>query len=205
VAWHDHYDDAASSLSLRLLVVQDLVARALDELPFGPVRLVSMCAGQGRDVLTVLRRHRRGPDVTARLVEVDPDNVATARATAAAAGLGDVEVVEADAGCSDAYADAVPADVVLACGIFGNVTDDDVRHTIDSLPMLCAPGAHVVWTRQPREDGIVTTIEQWFAATGFEATALVVPEGDLFGVGAARFTGEPVALRPGTRFFEFVH
>lgn len=203
VAWHDHYDDAASSLSLRLLVVQDLIARALDELAPGPLRVVSMCAGQGRDVLTVLRRHRRGPDATTRLVEVEPDNVAAARATAAAAGLTGVEVVEADAGCSDAYAGAVPADVVLACGIFGNVPDEDVRHTIESLPMLCATGARVIWTRHPREDGIVTTIVEWFAESGFESTALVVPEGDLFGVGAARFRGPPGDLRPGVRLFEF--
>jgi hypothetical protein len=99
----------------------------------------------------------------------------------------------------------VPADVVLACGIFGNVTDEDVRHTIGCLPMLCAPDAHVVWTRHPREDGIVTTIERWFAEAGFAPTALVVPDGDLFGVGAARFTGEPAPWRGGVRFFEFVH
>jgi hypothetical protein len=55
VDWHTRYDDPSSSLSLRMPVVQDQVASALDELPPGPVRVVSMCAGQGRDVLTVAR------------------------------------------------------------------------------------------------------------------------------------------------------
>jgi hypothetical protein len=204
VAWHEHYDDPASSLALRLLVVQDLVAGALDELPAGPVRFVSMCAGQGRDVLGVASRHRRGDDLTGRLVELEAANVAAARETIAAAGLTGIEAVAADAGRSDAYVGAAPADLVLACGIFGNVTDVDIEGTIRFLPQLCAPGAHVLWTRQPREDGLIGRIEEWFAAAGFEPTALIVPKGDLFGVGAARFTGTPEPLQPGERIFEFV-
>jgi hypothetical protein len=185
-------------------VVQDLVARALDELPPGPVRVISMCAGQGRDVLTVARRHRRGDDLQGRLVELEASNVEHARSTIATAGLTGLEVVEADAGRSDAYLGAAPADLVLACGIFGNVTDADIEGTIRFLPQLCASGALVLWTRAPREDGLIGRIEEWFAASGFEATALIVPKGDLFGVGAARFTGAPEPLRAGERIFEFV-
>ena len=62
----------------------------------------------------------------------------------------------------------------------------------------------MLWTRQPREDGLIGRIEQWLAASGFEPTTLIVPKGDLFGVGAARFTGTPEALRPDERIFEFV-
>jgi hypothetical protein len=203
VAWHERYDDPSSSLSLRMLVVQDLIARALDELPAGPVRVVSMCAGRGDDVLTVARRHRRGGDLAGRLVEASPENAAAARATIDRYGIRGIEVVEADAGISDAYTGAVPADLVLACGVFGNISDDEVRATIERLPMLCAPGARVVWTRHPRGDGIVTTIEGWFTDAGFEPIALVIPHGDLFGVGAARAPGTGARFRPGIRFFTF--
>jgi hypothetical protein len=203
-AWHDDYDRPGSTLHLRLLVVQDLIAEALDEAPPGPVRFVSMCAGQGRDVLTVARRHRRGGDLVGRLVEVDPANVSAARATVAGAGLDGIEVVEGDAGHSDTYAGAAPADLVLACGIFGNVSDEDVRATVEFLPALCAPGATVIWTRRQREDGIVPTIQDWFTAAGFEPQVLVTPERVSFGVGAARFTGVPVPLRAGARLFTFV-
>jgi hypothetical protein len=203
VAWHEHYDDPASSLSLRLLVVQDQIARALDELPPGPVRVVSMCAGQGRDVLTVARRHRRGGDLTGRLVEAAPENVAAAHATVERYRIEGIEVVAGDAGSSDAYAGAVPADLVLACGVFGNIPDSEVKATIELLPMLCAPGARVVWTRHPRDDGIVTTIEGWFADAGFEPLALVVPRGDLFGAGAARYAGPGEPFHAGVRFFTF--
>ena len=203
LAWHDAYDRPGSRLHLRLLVVQDLIAAALDDLPPGPVRFVSMCAGQGRDVLTVARRHRRGGDLTGRLVELDSANAAAARAVIAAAGLTGIEVVEGDAGLSDAYLGAAPADLVLACGVFGNIRDADIRRTARFMPALCTPGAWVLWTRGPREDGVIERIQGWFADAGFEPTALVVPEDTYFGVGACRFTGTTAPLAAGRRLFTF--
>ncbi|MDQ1425354.1 MAG: hypothetical protein QOD72_2852 [Acidimicrobiaceae bacterium] len=203
VAWHDDYDIPGSGLHLRLLVVQDLLAAALDECGPGPIRVISMCAGQGRDLLTVARRHRRGDDLTGRLVEIDRRNVDAARAAISEAGIGGLEIVEADAGRSDAYIGATPADVVLACGIFGNVTDDDVNTTVEFMPALCAPGATVIWTRAPRDDGIIYRIQDWFTAVGFEPKALVIGEGNIFGVGAAPFHGTTAAASRGVRLFDF--
>jgi hypothetical protein len=205
LAWHDDYDRPGSRLHLRLLVVQDLIAAALDESTPGTVRVISMCAGHGRDLLTVARRHRRGGDLTGRLVEVDPRNVAVARAGIAQSGATGLHVVEADAGRSDAYIGATPADLVLACGIFGNVTDEDVARTVRFMPELCAPGAWVIWTRVPRGDAILDDIQGWFTGAGFEPRALVIGEGDLFGVGAVQFRGAPTQLTPGTRLFDFIH
>lgn len=203
-AWHDHYDRPGSALHLRLLVVQDLIASALDELPPGPVRVVSMCAGQGRDLIGVARRHRRGGDLAGILVEADPRNVAVAREGIERAGLDGLTVIDGDAGDSGIYAGAVPADLVLACGIFGNVSDEDIRRTVGFIPALCAPGAWVIWTRATRDDGILTTIQDWSAEAGFRPRALVVGEGDLFGVGAAVLTGPPSPYRPDVALFTFV-
>jgi hypothetical protein len=69
--WHTPYDDRTSALSARLSVVQEQLSRALDRAPSGPLRLLSLCSGQGRDVLPVLAQHPRGRDVTGRLVELD--------------------------------------------------------------------------------------------------------------------------------------
>ena len=201
LTWHDDYDDPGSALHLRLLVVQDFLASALDERPAGPIRLISMCAGQGRDVLTVARRHRRGADISGRLVELDPRNVDEARRAIADAGLTGLEVVQADAGRSDAYVDAAPADIVLACGIFGNITDEEVEQTARALPALCATDAWLIWTRAPRADGILPMIQGWFERAGFEPVDLVVGTGDLFGVGVARFRGTTPALAPGVTYF----
>lgn len=205
VAWHDSYDRPGSRLHLRLLVAQDLIARALDEMEAGPRRVISMCAGQGRDVITVASRHRRGADLSGRLVELDEANAAAARASIEALGLEGLEVVQGDAGVSDAYVGATPADLVVACGIFGNITDDDIAGTIAFLPALCALGAWVVWTRHPEPVGIIERIEGWFTAAGFVNEARVVPERFDFGVGLARLVGDPAPFQRGQRLFEFVH
>jgi hypothetical protein len=201
LAWHDDYDRPGSALHLRLLVVQDLLAAALDECPPGPIRIISMCAGQARDVVTVARRHRRGDDVFGRLVELDPRNAQHARNAIAEAGLTGLEVVEGDAGRSDTYLGAVPADVVLACGIFGNITDQEVEQTVRALPALCAPNAWVIWTRGPRDDRILHTIEEWFSSAEFEPIGLVVGKGGLFGARAARYRGITQPLRSGVTYF----
>jgi SAM-dependent methyltransferase len=202
--WHDDYDRPGSPLHRRLEVVIELLGHALDRLPPGPVRVVSLCAGQGADVLAVARQHPRGRDLVGRLVELDPRNVAIARRQIDEGGFDNLAVSEADAGQSDAYLGAAPADLVVACGIFGNVSDDDIAQTIRFLPSLCAPGAHVVWTRHPRDASVIQRIEGWLAEAGFTADALVIPDDGAFGVGAAHLTGEPRPLVPGVRLFEFL-
>ena len=121
VAWHSGYDDPASPLRTRLDRVTWHLARALDQAPPGPIQLLSLCAGQGRDVLEVLPDHPRRADVTALLVEADAENAAMARQGAADAGLAAVRVRQADASVVANFADVLPAYVLLLAGIFGNV------------------------------------------------------------------------------------
>ncbi len=202
--WHDAYDDQCSRLSRRLRVVQELLRLAIDGKP-RRLRLVSMCAGQGRDVIGVLTGHPRRADIEARLVELDPGNAGAARAGAQAAGLGRVEVVCADAGTSAAYAGAVPADIVLACGVFGNIPDGDVRRTIEFLPRLSAPDAAVIWTRgQGAHRDFASTIREWFAEVGFEELAYVAPPDATFRVGMNRLAREPRPFQPAVRLFSFL-
>ena len=63
VAWHDAYADPGSPLWRRLQVVIELIGDFLDSAPPGPARVVSMCAGQGHDVLGAAATHRRGSDL----------------------------------------------------------------------------------------------------------------------------------------------
>ncbi|HTW98160.1 MAG TPA: class I SAM-dependent methyltransferase family protein [Acidimicrobiales bacterium] len=202
--WHESYDDPSSALAHRLAIVQELLRAELDHLRGGPARLLSLCAGQGRDVIDVLARHPRGVDVTARLVELDHRNVAAACARAAAAGLHGVEVLEADAGETDACAGAVPAEVVLVCGVFGNVSDDDIARTVSCLAQLCAPRALVIWTRHRYPPDVTPAIREWLAMAGFIEEAFVAVDGSLMSVGAHRLVGTPQQLTRGQRLFSFV-
>jgi hypothetical protein len=201
--WHRPYDDPASLLSGRLRRVQAHLKALLDRQPPGPVQVISLCAGQGRDVIGVLAGHPRRDSVRARLVELDPRNVEHARRAAAAAGLDAVEVLAADAGLTDAYAGAVPAQIVVACGIFGNITDADVAGTVAALSGLCAPGAGVIWTRHTRSPDLTPAIRSWFAAAGFAEESYEAPAATRQGIGRHRLTGPPAAFPPGERLFAF--
>lgn len=87
MAWHEAYDDESSSFRLRLQIVQRQFSHLLEIAPPGRISLVSVCAGQGRDVLPVLAKSERRGDVEARLVEIDPENATIAVRRAAALGL----------------------------------------------------------------------------------------------------------------------
>jgi len=205
LAWHDAYDDPSSPLSTRLRAVRGHLSDALDAAPPGPVRLLSLCAGQGHDVLSVLPEHPRGPDVAAVLVENDPRNAALARERAERAGLPRVRVREADAALVAGYADALPADVLLLCGIFGNVSDEDIQRTARAAPALCAPGATVIWTRHRRPPDLTPRIRAWFQASGFDEVAFDVPDQTLTGVsvGVGRLAVPPPAALPDGPLFAF--
>ena len=198
-SWHAPYDDPHSPLSQRLQEVRRQISAALDRAPAGPLRLLSLCAGRGLDVLPVLTSNPRGCDVTGRLVELDARNAAAAREHAPPG----VEVVQGDAGTTDTCAGAAPADLLLLCGIFGNVADDDIRRTAQAVPTLCAPGATVVWTRSTHAPDLTPSIRRWFADAGVTETSFLAEKPDGWSVSAGTFTGEPQPLRPGLRLFTF--
>jgi hypothetical protein len=204
VRWHDAYDDPASGLSTRLALVQAHLSAALATTPAGPIRLVSLCAGQGRDVLGVLPSHPRRDDVSALLVELDPVNARVATDGSAAAGLTGVTVREADAGVVATFADALPADVLLLCGIFGNVSDDDIRRTATAAAGMCVPGGTVIWTRHRRPPDLTGQIRSWFAAAGFDQLAFDEPTtATLTGVGVHQLQTAAAAAPPDGRLFTF--
>ncbi|MEU8234838.1 class I SAM-dependent methyltransferase [Actinoplanes sp. NPDC048967] len=202
-AWHAGYDNPDSVLAGRLAAVQAVIRAALDQAPPGPLTAISMCAGQGRDLIGALATHPRRDDVRARLVELDPRNTAVAEQSAREAGLTGITVVPGDAGLMRHYRDMAPVDLVLACGIFGNLTDADVLRTVEACAQLCREGGTVVWTRHRRPPDLVPVIADWFSARGFEQVFVSDPAAG-FGVGAHRLCHPPRALQSADRIFTFV-
>ncbi len=204
VGWHAAYGDPSSSLSARLRRVRSHLSDAIDRAPAGRVSLVSLCAGQGHDVIGVLPRHRRRDDVHAVLVESDALNASLARRAAAGQGLAQIEVRRADASLVASFADVLPADVLLLCGIFGNVSDRDIERTIVAAPALCRAGATVIWTRHRRPPDLTPRIRAWFAGSGFAEIAFD-PLGNsaLTSVGAHRLSRVPAAEIPTRPLFTF--
>ena len=204
-AWHAGYDDPDSDLSRRRRSVQRQVEAWLDTRDDAALQVVSACAGNGLDLLEVLaRRPADAGRVRARLLELDDGLADDAERYAAAHDLTAVDVRRTDAGRTDSYAGAVPADLMMMCGVFGNVTDDDLRGTVALLPQLCAPGATVLWTRGRFDSGDLTpTIRGWFAESGFAEVAMDVPKYTGYRVGAHRLVAAARPLEAGRTFFTF--
>lgn len=202
--WHRSYDDLGSGLSWRLGRVRHHIDDALDQHP-GPARVLSVCSGDGRDVLAVLAARNDADRVSSVLMELHPDLARQAHDTAAAAGLAQVEVRTVDASGAEAYRGAAPADVVLLVGIFGNVADDDVWRLIEFAPQLCRPGATLIWSRGRafRRDlpGVTSgdlnaAVRARFAAAEFFETAYEPHDSaSLPALGVVRYDGPPVELR----------
>ena len=180
VAWHGAYDAPDSSLARRLVVVQRRLRQALDAHAGGAVCVLSLCAGEGRDVIPVLAERGDAASL-AVLVEYDEE---LARRAATAAGP-TVEVRRGDAGDPDLYADVLPVHVLMLCGIFGNIEHASVRVVVDAAPRFLAPGGHVIWTRGGSDPDHRPEIRRWFEAAGLEELAFDGdPEG--YGVGLNR-------------------
>ncbi len=165
------------------------------------MRAISLCAGQGHDLIGALAAHGR-TDVTARLVELDENNALLARRAVEDAGLAGVEIIAADASMTDAYAGAVPADLVLLCGVFGNISTADIANTVSCLPRLCAPNATVIWTRHRHPPDLTPYIRETFDRAGFDKLAF--EDSPPFGVGANRLRVSPQPFQAGVQLFKFI-
>jgi hypothetical protein len=201
--WHRSYDDPSTSLARRLVVVQRRLVEAVVALEPGLHRVLSLCAGDGRDVIPVLAEARLRPAPQTVLVELDPVLSTAARRRASAAGLESVEVIEGDAATTGLYARLVPVDLLLLCGIFGNVSDDDIRTTIGAAAALLRDGGRVVWTRGSTEPDLRPSIRKWFDDAGFDEVSF---DGDPepFGVGVGERRPDAVAPPLPPKLFTFL-
>ena len=204
--WHGEYDAPGSELAGRLEAVRAHVARVVADAPPGLVTVVSICGGEGRDVVGALDGHSRRDDVRGRLVELDPDNAAAARRSVAAIGLDHFEVVTGDASTSDAYAGLDPAELVIVSGLFGHIDDDDHDRLLAFLRQLCRPGASVVWTYTALgPEQRVPKLRQRFVDQGFEEVAFEAIPGEQLAltVALSTFPGPAETFVPGAKVFSF--
>jgi hypothetical protein len=189
VGWHEGYTDPGSSLSRRRAVVQRELRTALDGVESGPIRLISMCAGDGGDVLPVLRSHPAGPRTGALLVELDPELARRAGTT------------PRDAGLTDAYLTHGRAHVLLACGVFGNISLEDASRTIAAIPGLTEQGATVIWTRATDDSHKIRAL--FDDDEHFDELSFIEPGDAPFRVGVHRITAVAPQPAAGNRLFRF--
>lgn len=143
----------------------------------------------------------RRADVQARLVELDGRNVEEARRRIEAANLEGIEVRQGDAGFTDAYEGATPAHIVLLCGVFGSLTDDDIDSTIATMPQLCSEQGQVIWTAHRAAPGLFEHASAAFHRHGF--VQVWTDPADPFGVARHQLVARARDLQVGQRIFNF--
>ncbi len=205
--WHKSYQTSVALLT-RLRVVRQQIRAAVDECAEGPVRIVSICAGDGRDVIEALSDHPRREDVTAALLDTDAESLERGRAAAREAGLDrQLHFLCADATAAESYAGMVPADVILISGVMGHVDEANIPHFLGSLPMLCKTGGFLVWNRglvANRGAEHVRLIRDILLRLEFEERHYEVATRKGFVIGRSRFDGKNLPLDPKRKIFEFV-
>lgn len=185
IKWHEDYEIPGTPLSRRLDVVRSRLHEALDAVGPGPA-LLSLCAGDGRDVISVLRNQPREMKRVV-LVELDQTLAESAEQAAYAAGLSFLEVRRRDAGIVSSFIDVLPVDVLMLCGIFGNVEHTRIKDVVDFVPCLVRQGGYVIWTRGGSEPDRRPEIRRWFTEAGLlEISFAGAPEP--YGVGLCRMT-----------------
>ena len=105
--WHKHYDKSRP-LQKRLRVVCAQIHEALGECAAGPIRVASVCSGDGRDIIAALSEHPRRADARAWLLDTNEESLRRGRILAASAGMAEqMKFVPADASLASSYAGAV--------------------------------------------------------------------------------------------------
>jgi len=206
VEWHNLYD-GSPALKARLALVRKHLAKCFELLPAGPISLLSICAGDGRDLIGVLAEHPRRSDVTAVLVENSIELVERGRKDIAAAGFqNQLRFVLADATESSLYQGVVPVDVVLAAGVFGNLRPDQTVRLIGSLRALVRRDGYFIWTRHRRlHDGLaqIESIRRSLHESDFDEAGIADTVDDAFTVCTHRYRGTVQPLLSGEKLFEF--
>ncbi len=189
----------------RLSKVQEHFRERLDSAPAGPIRVLSICAGDGRDVIGVLSSHPRRTDVTAHLVELDRKSVALGMRQAASARLEkSVSFICGDATQYATYKNIVPADIILVCGVWAHVPPDQRALLVAGIASLCKAGGAVIWTRGVLP-GVnrLQQIQTHFAALSWEPVCVSLTPNRRWAVATYRYLGLPRELPVSGRFFRF--
>jgi hypothetical protein len=136
------------------------------------------------------------------LVELDPILARRAAKATSDGGLSSVEVRCADAGELSSFSDVLPVDILMLCGIFGNVEHPTVRHIVQAIPAMVASGGYVIWTRggDPTVDHR-REVRSWFGESGMPEVSFD-GQPETYGVGVNRVTAHATSLLSG-RLFTF--
>lgn len=203
-AWHKHYDEPDSALAHRLQIVRGAISDSLPTKVENRYQIIDICAGDGRDLLPVLANYPNALLVHSLLVEIDKNLLGAASSLAVSENVPNITPKLTDASVSLVYEAVIPADLILLCGVLGNISEEDVENTISNLAMFCKAGTKVIWTRNRRAPDATPKIRKLFVNNGFVENAFIAPEHNTYAVGVSEFKATPKQFDKNIKLFTFV-
>jgi hypothetical protein len=205
--WDDWSEHAYRSrtYSLRLAEVQGHLGECFAAYSTRPIRLLSVCAGDGRDVMGAMISHNVQGQVVAWLVEQNLRSVNRGTTQSRRLGLQDtVKFLHADATLYDTYRNIAPSDIVLLSGVWGHVPASDRPRLVQALASFCKPGGMVIWTRA-LANGVsrMDEIQIEFASPLWELVCASITSDKCWGVVSQRYCGPQIRPASGGRIFQF--
>src|SRR5690606_15461460 len=180
--WHDKYK-SDDNLKNRLLAVQKAIKSCLPKDNNEIYTILDLGAGDGRDIAEALKNYPKPANIQGLLVEIDEVLAAQAMQAMQNAELTNLKVIVGDASSIKNSASTVPVDLVLLCGIVGNISDEDVEKAIKALPMLLKPGGKVIWTRNRREPDKTPVIRELLKSNDLDEVQYIAAENSIYGIG----------------------
>jgi ubiquinone/menaquinone biosynthesis C-methylase UbiE len=202
--WHNHYNEPSSDLARRLQIVQEQITNCLPHNVNEPYQIIDICAGDGRDLIGVLSKHLNLLNIRSFLVEINDEIANHAKELINTEHIQNIQVVIADAANSSLYKNVIPADLILLCGVFGNISIEDVQNIIENLHMFCKSGTKVIWTRNRRAPDVTPKIRELFTNNSFAELKFISPSDNTYAVGLNIFKGDTKAFNPELKLFTFI-
>jgi hypothetical protein len=197
--WHDNYEDKTSTPYKRTLIVKKLIVDYL--INKNNITILSICAGQGRDVLTSLNA-----DTYAYLIDIDKKCIDYAQSYVNNNNIHNVSIIKADASLISTYVDNnIPkADLILICGVFGHLSLEDISITAQSLKQLIKTGGSVIWTRHKFDNDITKEVREAFELAGYKEETFISPKEEPFSIGMHKLIENAIEPIYDLKMFDYI-
>lgn len=199
--WNDHYDNADSELSKRLNKVKEYLKNTLLNIEIPTV--LNICSGQGKDILESMVELDKDAEVY--LIDTNTNSLNAAINFAKTNNIGTITFINEDASHTSTYKkyDIPKSNIVLACGLFGHLNQEDSYGLVDFLKTQIKANGTVIWTKNIENDSI-SNLRKYFIDNNFEEISYFGPEGSPWAVVCNKYIGEEFDLSKEYKIFNFI-
>jgi len=166
--WHEEaYNDINSLPYQRTEIVKDLINKYLSEIDKNIV-VISIGAGQSRDILPVLIGRKDNDRITTYLIDTDIECLNYAKNYAKDNNIINVHIVDMDGSLVKNYKDIPKADLIIFCGMMTQKNTDEVKNLANNIKLICNEDAQIIWSRHGYDGDYSTPFRNVFNENSYK-------------------------------------